>query len=412
MCDLVRLRAAQLNCASSRMSPTDADRIFPSISTHYPMKIISTVGIAFCCLSLTVAHSLAGPPKVIIDTDFNTIGDDGQVAVMAAQLYAAGEIDLLGFTIASGNEWRDQEVVECLKAVERLGIENRVKVYVGSQYPLLHDYKSYRYETTLFGLPIDYVGAYESPQPTPAQLVPPPDGFATHTRPAAQDAVDFIIETVHRYPHEVTILEIAPPTNLALAIRKDPTIVPLIKKLVTMAGQIYAAGNAYLDNAEFNWWFDPEATQVVLRADIPHFIIPLDCTNTIPLTKTVFDQIAQHLPQTIITYLFKKANAPFFGTMPPPYIPYIYDTTAFAYLVHPEFATDVRDLWVDMYTTFDRNYGQSISYPSDPTPSIGLLQDSKVIFALNNDRFYAFYVDLLTRPVPVKFRGPPYGFGR
>ena len=52
-----------------------------------------------------------------------------------------------------------------------------------------------------------------------------------------------------------------------------------------MAGQMYVAGNAYLDNAEFNWWFDPEATQIVLRAAIPHYIIPLDCTNTIPLTK-------------------------------------------------------------------------------------------------------------------------------
>jgi inosine-uridine nucleoside N-ribohydrolase len=62
----------------------------------------------------------------------------------------------------------------------------------------------------------------------PQHLVPPPDGFATHTRPADMNAVDFIIETVHRYPHEVTILEIAPPTNLALAIRKDPSIVPLI----------------------------------------------------------------------------------------------------------------------------------------------------------------------------------------
>jgi purine nucleosidase len=376
------------------------------------MKTPSIIGAAFCCLSFMVAHSVARPPKVIIDTDFNTIGDDGQVAVMAAQLYAAGEIDLLGFTIASGNEWRDQEVVECLKAVERLGIENRVKVYVGSQYPLLHDYKSYQYEVSLFGTPIDYVGAYNSPPPTPAELVAPPDGFATHTRPAAQDAVDFIIETIHRYPHEVTILEIAPPTNLALAIRKDPTIVPLIKKLVTMAGQIYASGNAYLDNAEFNWWFDPEATQVVLRADIPHFIIPLDCTNTIPLTKTVFDQITQHIPQTIITKLFKDANDDFFGANPPPYTPYIYDTTAFAYLIHPEFATDVRDLWVDMSTTFDANYGKSIPYASDPTPSIGLLQDSKVIFALNNAQFYAFYVDLLTRSVPVKFRGPPYGFGR
>jgi hypothetical protein len=72
-----------------------------------------------------VGNSLAGPPKVIIDTDLNTIGDGGQVAVMAAQLYAQGAIDLLGFTIASGNEWRDQEVAECLKAVEWLGIENR-----------------------------------------------------------------------------------------------------------------------------------------------------------------------------------------------------------------------------------------------------------------------------------------------
>jgi inosine-uridine nucleoside N-ribohydrolase len=71
----------------------------------------------------------------------------------------------------------------------------------------------------------------------------------------AQDAVDFIIETIHRYPHEVTILEIAPPTNLALAIRKDPTIVPLIEKLVTMAGQMFVPGNAYLETTAFASWF-------------------------------------------------------------------------------------------------------------------------------------------------------------
>jgi purine nucleosidase len=375
------------------------------------MKSPTIICAAFCCLLFNVGHTMADPPKLIIDTDFNTIGDDGQVAVMAAQLYAEGSIDLLGFTIASGNEWRDQEVAECLKAVERLGIEDRVKVYVGSQYPLLHDYKSYLYEQLLFGPPIDYVGAYSSTQPTsPSQLVPPPDGFAKHTRPAFLDAVDFIIETIHRYPHQVTILEIAPPTNLALALRKDPTIAPLIKQIVTMAGQMFVPGNAYLDKAEFNWWFDPEATQVVLRADIPHFIIPLDCTNTLPLTKAVFDQITQHKPQTIITQLFEQSNAVFFGPNPPPFTPFIFDTTAFAYFVHPEFATDVRDLWVDMNTNFDVNYGKSIPNTSDPFPSIGLLQDSKVIFHLNNALFYAFYADLLTRPVPVKFRNRPYDF--
>jgi len=92
--------------------------------------------------------------------------------------------------------------------------------------------------------------------------------------PRKTDAVDFIIDTIHQFPHEVTILEIAPPTNLGLAIRKDPTIVPLIKQIVTMAGQIFVPGNAYLDEAEFNWWFDPDATQIVLRGAVPHFVVP------------------------------------------------------------------------------------------------------------------------------------------
>jgi purine nucleosidase len=118
---------------------------------------------------------------------------------MAAQLYAQGTVDLLGLTVPSGDEWRDQEVAECLKAVERLGIEQRVKVYVGAQYPLLHDYNSYLYEVHLFGPPTQYVRAYSSTQPGPGDLVPPPDGFATHTKPAKKDAVDFIIETIHRF---------------------------------------------------------------------------------------------------------------------------------------------------------------------------------------------------------------------
>jgi hypothetical protein len=54
--------------------------------------------------------------------------------------------------------------------------------------------------------------------------------------------------------------------------------------------------------------------------------------------------------------------------------------------------------------SFDANYGKSIPYTSNPFPSIDLLQESSVIFAIDNT---AFYVDLLTRPVPVKFVHPP-----
>ena len=343
------------------------------------------------------------PPKVILDTDFNTISDDGQALAMLAQLDAAGKLDLLGMTVATGNAWLEQETSDALKAVERLGIEHTVGVYMGAKYGLLHDYNAYLYEVSKFGPAIDYVGAFSSPPPASrADLVAPPDGFATHTRPQSQHAVDFLIEQIRRYPHQVSILEIAPPTNLAMAIRKDPGIVPLIKQVVTMAGQIYVAGNAYNDVAEFNWWADPESVQVVLRAAIPKVIVPLDLTNNVPLTKPVYQQIANHRPATPITTLFANAYAPFFGSAPAPYPLYIWDTTALAYLVDPTFATATRTLWVDMSTTFDANYGKSIVYDANPAPTIPVLQPSTVVFALDTARFYAFYADLLTRPVPVR----------
>ena len=366
--------------------------------------------IVLVLLMVNATVGCAEPPKVIIDTDFNTISDDGQVGAIAAQLYAQGVIDLLGFTIPTGNQWRDQEVSDCLKAVERMGIENRVKVHLGSQYPLLHDYQAYLYEQHLFGQATNYVGAYAAPQPDPNHLVPPPDGFATHTRPANEDAVDFIIQSVHRYPGEVSILAIAPLTNIAIAIRKDPSIIPLIKQIVFMGGQVYAPGNAYNGAGEFNWWFDPEAAQVVLRANIPRFIVPLDCTNTVPLTKETYHQIADRQPSTIVTELYKQNYAPFFGSGPPPFVPYIWDTIALGVLVNPSLATDTRDIWIDIdsitpnaNTTFGSSYGKTISYISDPYPSIGLLSKSKVVFTINTPAFLKFYVDLLTRPVPVKF---------
>jgi purine nucleosidase len=362
------------------------------------LRKITTTTVLFVSLLGFSFGGSASPPKVIIDTDFNTMSDDGQVGVMAAQLYAQGVIDLLGFTIPSGNQWRDQGVSDCLKAVERLGIEHRVKVYAGAQYPLLHDYNSYLYEQTLFGPPINYVGAYSKPQPDPNNLVAPPDGFATHTRPAKKDAVRFIIDTVHLYPHEVTILAIGPFTNIALAMREDPTIVPLIKQIVIMGGQMFAKGNAYNNAGEFNWWFDPEAAQVVLRANVPKVIVPLDATNTVPLPESTYRQITQHQPPTIVTQLYtlEPFNRP--GNT-------IFDTVAFAVFVDPSFAiaADVQELWVDMPTNFDKDYGKSMVYTSNPFPSINLLNQSKVIFRIYNDRFFAFYADLLTRPVPVHF---------
>lgn len=113
----------------------------------------------------------------------------------------------------------------------------------------------------------------------------------------------------------------------------------------------------------------------------------------------------------LLTELYQQAFAPFFGSAPPPYLPYIYDTIALGCLVNPSFATDSRAIWLDIdtvtanaNTAFGSNYGKTIPYSSDPYPSIGVLSKSTVVFAINTPAFLQFYVDLLTRPVPAKFR--------
>ena len=137
---------------------------------------------------------------------------------------------------------------------------------------------TYEAEKALFGRAMPARG--NNPKPTRADLKAPPDGMAEHAQPADQHAIDFIIEQVEKYPHEVTLLVIGPVTNIALAVRKDPDIVPLIKRIVYMGGAVDVPGNV-TPAAEFNWWFDPEAAKIVLREPIPQAIIPLDVTNTV-----------------------------------------------------------------------------------------------------------------------------------
>src|SRR5438132_14355847 len=58
----------------------------------------------------------AAQEKVILDSDYTTISDDGQVGVMAMQLHAQGVINLLGITVVAGNNWLPQEVSDALKS--------------------------------------------------------------------------------------------------------------------------------------------------------------------------------------------------------------------------------------------------------------------------------------------------------
>jgi inosine-uridine nucleoside N-ribohydrolase len=107
-----------------------------------------------------------------------------------------------------------------------------------------------------------------------------PDGLAGISLPPARVAADarfgpdLIIELVHKYPREITLVPLGPLTNVALALSKDPSIAALVKEVVLMGGAI-SGGNVDAV-AEFNIYVDPEAAQVVFQGGFPLTMVGLE----------------------------------------------------------------------------------------------------------------------------------------
>jgi inosine-uridine nucleoside N-ribohydrolase len=216
--------------------------------------------------------------------------------------------------------------------------------------------------------------------------------------------VDFIVDTVKANPNEITILAIGPLTNIALAVKQNPEIVPLIKKIIYMGGAIDVAGNT-TKFAEFNWWFDPDAAQFVVRLPIPQVVVPLDVTDTVFLTKPIYDRIAHPATPTAVTEVFRQLKGyGFSGTNGfennPAYTQNIWDTLTLAYLIDPAYATETVERYVDVVAKPGAaDNGRSVGYASQPAGPA--LQKMTVVKKFDNARFFELYVDLLTRPVPI-----------
>ncbi|MBK8904740.1 MAG: nucleoside hydrolase [Anaerolineaceae bacterium] len=99
-------------------------------------------------------------------------------------------------------------------------------------------------------------------------------------------AANLIIDTVRANPEQVTLIAVGPLTNLALAVRLAPDIVPLVRQVVTMGGSL-----ASEPEPEFNARCDPEAGHVVLNAGWSLRLIDLEITTQVPFTRADFAQL-------------------------------------------------------------------------------------------------------------------------
>lgn len=193
--------------------------------------------------------------QLIILTD---PGQD-QAAAILTILGRPDDFEVLGLVATAGNIGLDHTIENCLKLLE-LTERTDIPVFAGAPAPMRRD--------------LVMAEHVHGPNGMDGPDLPKPTITAQTTH-----GVDFIIETLRNRPAgTVTICGLSPLTNLALAFRMAPDIVPRVKKVVAMLGAYFELGNI-TPTAEFNCYVDPEAADVVLRSGCQLTLLPLDVTH-------------------------------------------------------------------------------------------------------------------------------------
>jgi len=305
------------------------------------------------------------------------------------------DVEVLGITVVTGDQWRDEEVAHTLRLLEMIG-RTDIPVVPGAVFPLVRRRDEAQMWQEHFGK-VAYAGAWDDRWWHEPYVVPPlPEGMPT-TKPSNEDAAHFLVRMVRQYPHEVTIYEGGPMTNLALAISLDPQFPELAEQLVFMGGGMAPqSDNAEWANNprhEFNFWFDPEAAYVVLRAQWKK----IECTTTDISVKT-----------SLSPAMIKEIGAS--GTAIGQYIAKYYQSFPGADIMWDELASAA---WIDptiitkretRYMSVDlgrgASYGNTLTWAEKEKPAKITLQAVEIQVDLDREKFDRMFVKLMTSPTP------------
>jgi len=188
----------------------------------------------------------------LIDTD--TASDDAVALVMALNY---PDVQVEAITVVAGNVPLKLGVQNALYTVEQC--QSGVPVYAGLAKPLLRPL-----QTAQFIHGQDGMGEI---------------GLPLHGRvPAPGHGVDMIIDTIHRFAGDITLVTLGPLTNIAVALHRDPQIAKLVKRCVVMGGIGLGHGNI-VPAAEYNIWVDPEAAKIVFESGLPITMVGWDVSQ-------------------------------------------------------------------------------------------------------------------------------------
>lgn len=308
---------------------------------------------------------------VIIDTD---TAQDDCVTILLGLLDPAA--DLLAITMVAGNVGFEQQVANAHLTLNVAGRLGTVPVHLGCQRPMMREWASAQdvHGDGSGGLSMDRTGVSESDE----------------------HAVDALLRITAERPGEVSIVAIGPLTNIAMAVVKDPGFVGRVKSLYVMGGSNNGRGNITAA-AEFNFYVDPEAAQIVLDAGFAD--LQLVTWDPLTLQDATIDRARYNDLRGLGTPL-----AGFFARMCDATIDYDEsvgidgsthpDSLTLAILLHPELVLDHARYRVDVETRSDLTRGMSVMAWS----KFGLTPNATVIEKVDGPAFYRLLTDLLATP--------------
>jgi inosine-uridine nucleoside N-ribohydrolase len=296
------------------------------------LRLLCAVSVLVLVVAVsTAAFGQAAPHRVIIDTDPGT--DDALAILLALN---SPELKVEALTVVPGNVVAAQGLENALKIVS---LANRCDVAVagGAQHPLNQKLITAEYWHGQNGL---------------ANIELP----ATKCKVDPRFGPDLIIEMVHKYPHEITLIPVGPLTNIALAVSKDPSIATLVKNIVIMGGSI-SGGNVNAV-AEANIYNDPEAAQIVFNAGWMVTMVGSDVGEKTLLTRKELAQLqSAHGPETDFVsglgefYLSRSEKSGYSGAA-------MYDPLAVGAVIDPTLVT-LQDMHVDVETRGEFTRGET-----------------------------------------------------
>lgn len=302
--------------------------------------------------------------NVIIDVD---TGIDDALALMLA--FKSKELNVKGITTVAGNTPLEMVTENTLRVLKLINQEE-IEVYEGCSKPI--ERKG--------GFP----GLVHGERGLAGQLME----MDTKEKNSVH-GVDFIVKEINKFPGKITLIMLAPLTNLARAIKKDPTIVKKVKEVYIMGGAFHTSGNI-TPVAEFNFYADPEAAYEVLKSGINPKILGLDVTNKARLYEEELKNIGKETElgkfvNNILEFYIDKSSA-----MRDDRSGALHDPLVVSAVID-ESIVEFREEYVDIEYSSRLCDGQSVSYFN----RAGYTPNAKIAILHDDNKFKKMFLDTI-----------------